>query len=191
MDSKELHNLVESYSSVYIAEEDTTPEVKEEVDEVDEARAPGVKPYKPGPTQAEVRSGERAAAKKKIEAGKDQPGYDTEKLNRNWQDRATPSSVDRKGRTVSQRMDSEHPYKKRMVGKMGREYGNRTAANVTRTVRGPGEPRAVKLPQRESFDYFDKVLNHLVSEGFAKNEDSAKAIMIHMSEEWIQQIIAE
>ena len=48
----------------------------------------------------------------------DQPGYDTEKLNRNWQDRATPGSVDRKGRTVSQRMDSEHPYKKRMDGKM-------------------------------------------------------------------------
>jgi hypothetical protein len=37
--------------------------------------------------------------------------------------------------TVSQRMDREHPYKNRMTGKMGRQYGSRAAANVTDVLR--------------------------------------------------------
>jgi hypothetical protein len=72
----------------------------------------------------------------KGDKSKDEPGgYDPEKLNKDWYSRATPGSkMRRKGgemETVSQRMDREHPYKNRMTGKMGREYGSRAAANVT------------------------------------------------------------
>ena len=72
----------------------------------------------------------------KGDKSKDAPGgYDKEKLNKDWYSRATPESkMRRKGgemETVSQRMDREHPYKNRMTGKMGREYGSRAAANVT------------------------------------------------------------
>lgn len=72
----------------------------------------------------------------KGDKSKDEPGgYNPEKLNKDWYSRATPGSkMRRKGgemETVSQRMDREHPYKNRMTGKMGREYGSRAAANVT------------------------------------------------------------
>lgn len=75
----------------------------------------------------------------KGDKSKDAPGgYDTEKLNKDWQSRSTPDSKLKRrtakgmeSETVSQRMDREHPYKNRMTGKMGREYGSRAAANVT------------------------------------------------------------
>ena len=79
----------------------------------------------------------------KADKSKDAPGgYDPEKLNKDWQSRSTPDSKLKrrtaKGmetETVSQRMDREHPYKNRMTGKMGREYGSRAAANVTDVMR--------------------------------------------------------
>jgi len=79
----------------------------------------------------------------KGDKSKDQPGgYNPEKLNKDWQSRSTPDSKLKrrtaKGmetETVSQRMDREHPYKNRMTGKMGREYGSRAAANVTDVLR--------------------------------------------------------
>lgn len=87
-------------------------------------------------------TGGRKADRPKVKGdkSKDAPGgYDKEKLNKDWYSRATPDSkMRRKGgemETVSQRMDREHPYKNRMTGKMGREYGSRAAANVTDVLR--------------------------------------------------------
>jgi hypothetical protein len=140
MDPKELRGLMEAYSEVYAPQD------------FDEARAPGVKPYKAGPTQAEVRADAKAAAAKKAAAGKDKPGYGPEEKFKDWKDRSTPSSMlKRKGgeeETVSQRMDREHPYKTRMTGPMAREYGSRHAAEVTRVVKGSGEPQAVTYPRK-------------------------------------------
>ncbi len=80
------------------------------------------------------RSADRPAVKGDKET-QEKGGYNPEKLNKDWYSRARPDSkMKRKGgemETVSQRMDREHPYKNRMVGKMGREYGSRAAANVT------------------------------------------------------------
>lgn len=162
-----------------------------------EERAPGVKAYKPGPTQAEVRADEKRAAKKKAAAGKDKPGYGPEEKFTNWKDRATPTStLKRKGgetETVSQRMDREHPYKKRMTGPMAREYGSRHAAEVTRVVKGAGEPQAVTYPRKgtkkEGFDLYDLVLAHLIDEGFAETQEAANAIMANMSESWKESIL--
>lgn len=79
----------------------------------------------------------------KGDKSKDQPGgYNPEKLNKDWQSRSTPDSKLKRrtakgmeSETVSQRMDREHPYKNRMTGKMGRQYGSRAAANVTDVLR--------------------------------------------------------
>ena len=121
---------------------------------LDEARAPGVKPYKPGPTQAQVRADAKAAAQKKAASDADKPGYGPEEKFKDWKDRATPSSaLKRKGgetETVSQRMDREKPYGKRMTGEMAREYGSRHAAEVTRVVKGAGEPQSVTYPRMKS-----------------------------------------
>lgn len=178
-----------------------------------EERAPGVKPYKAGPTQAEVRANAKAAEKRKREEGKDKKGYGPEEKFKDWKDRATPSSkLKRKGgeeETVSQRMDREKPYGKRMTGQMAREYGSRHAAEVTRVVKGAGEPQAVTYPRKgreeeggkkktklskeiirkENFDLYDLILAHLVNEGFAETSQAAVAIMSNMSEAWVDSIV--
>lgn len=177
-----------------------------------EERAPGVKPYKAGPTQAEVRADAKAAEKKKAEKAKGQAGYGPEEKFKDWKDRATPGSkLKRKGgeeETVSQRMDREKPYGKRMTGPMAREYGSRHAAEVTRVVKGAGEPQAVTYPRKgreeegkkktklsreiirkEDFDLYDLILAHLVEEGFAETEEAAVSIMANMSEAWVDSIV--
>ena len=193
MNSQDLHNLQEAYSQVY---------------SLDEERAPGVKPYKPGPTQAEVRADAKKAAKKKAEKAKGQTGYGPEEKFKDWKDRATPAStLKRKGgetETVSQRMDREKPYGKRMTGPLARAQGSRTASAVTRTIEGPGEPQAVTMPRKgrgekakpskeiirkEGFDMFDYLMEYLVAEGYAETNDAAIAIMANMSEEWKQSIL--
>ena len=204
MNSKDLYNLQEAYTQVY--------------NELDEERAPGVKPYKPSRTQAEIRADEKKAEKKKRDEGKDKPGYGPEdKFKSDWKLRATPSSVSKRKsgetETVSQRMNREKPYVKRMTGQMAREYGSRHAAEVTRVVKGAGEPQAVTYPrqgreeekpkakarlsreiirkgkQEEGFDMFDLILSHLLDEGYADTQEAAIAIMSNMSEEWRDSII--
>jgi hypothetical protein len=204
MNSKDLYNLQEANTQVY--------------NELDEERAPGVKPYKPSRTQAEIRADEKKAAKKKADAGKDKSGYGPEeKFKSDWKLRATPSSKSKRKdgteETVSQRMNREKPYVKRMTGQMAREYGSRHAAEVTRVVKGAGEPQAVTYPrqgreeekpkakarlsreiirkgkQEEGFDMFDLILSHLLDEGYADTQEAAIAIMSNMSEEWRDSII--
>jgi len=181
-----------------------------------EERAPGVKPYKAGPTQAEVRADAAKAAKKKAAADKDKSGYGPEEKFKDWKDRATPSSTLRRRspeggteeETVSQRMNREKPYAKRMTGPLARAQGSRTASAVTRTIEGPGEPQAVTMPrkgrgekkkpsreivrkgkQEESFDLYDLVLAHLIDEGYAETQEAANAIMANMSEGWVDAIV--
>jgi hypothetical protein len=188
----------------------TSPYLQESVETVDEERAPGVKPYKAGPTQAEVRADAKKAEKKKSEKAKGQKGYGPDEKFKDWKDRATPGSkLKRKGgeeESVSQRMDREKPYGKRMTGPMAREYGSRHAAEVTRVVKGAGEPQAVTYPRKgreeakpkklsreiirkEDFDLYDLILHHLVNEGFAETPEAATAIMANMSEEWVDTIV--
>ena len=185
--ASEEHNVMNRwpYTSPYLQEE----------------RAPGVKPYKPSPTQAEIRASERRAEKRKDDSapGNDKSGYGPEEKFKDWKDRATPSStLKRKGgetETVSQRMDREKPYGKRMTGPMAREYGSRHAAEVTRVVKGAGEPQAVTYPRKktakEGFDAYDLVLAHLIDEGYAETQEAANAIMANMSEEWREDIIED
>lgn len=209
MDILDIKNLQLSYQAIY---DETLCESMGELgligegEYVDEERAPGVKPYKPGPTQAEVRADAKKAEKRKRESGKNKSGYGPEEKFTDWKLRATPSTVDRKGRTVSQRMDAEKPYGKRMTGELAREYGSRHAAEVTRVVRGPGEPQSVTYPrkkskpsreiirkgkQEEGYDYYDLILSHLLDEGYANTVENAEAIMVNMSEEWVEAIVEE
>jgi hypothetical protein len=44
---------------------------------------------------------------------------------------------------------------------------------------------------RESHDFFDVVLSHLLDEGYCDSQESAIAMMTSMSEEWIDSIISE
>ena len=46
-----------------------------------------------------------------------------------------------------------------------------------------------KEDQKESFDLFDTILEHLVTEGYADTNENALVIMANMSEEWRQSIV--
>ena len=168
-------------------------------------REPGVKPYRPTATQAEVRADAAKARAKHVEKSKEQSGYSSdEKKFSDWKLRSTPSSVSKRKtgetETVSQRMNREKPYAKRMTGPLAREYGSRHAAEVTRVVKGAGEPQAVTYPRKgskvskeiirkEHVDVYDVVLSHLLDEGYANTVDAAEAIMVNMSEQWIESIL--
>ena len=176
---------------------------------IEEARAEGVKPYKAGPTQADVRANAAAARQKHVSGASNQTGYGPEdKFKSDWKLRATPSSTSKRKdgtiETVSQRMDREQPYKKRMTGELARKQGSRIASAVTRTIEGPGEPQAVTMPRKgrgekpklsreivrkEHVDVYDVVLSHLLGEGYANSVESAEAIMVNMSEQWIESIL--
>ena len=189
----------------------TSPYLEEEY--VDEERAPGVKPYRPTMSQAEVRADAKKSREKHVKGAEGKSGYGPDEKFKDWKDRATPGSkLKRKGgeeESVSQRMDREKPYGKRMTGPMAREYGRRAAAEVTRVVKGAGEPQAVTYPRKgreeegakkktklsreiirkEDFDLYDLIFAHLVNEGFAETEQAAIAIMSNMSEAWVDSIV--
>jgi hypothetical protein len=197
MNSKLFKEATLSYYAIY--DQDLREEMEELgiISDIDEERAPGVKPYRPGPTGAEVRADAAAAERRRKEAGKGKPGYGPEeKFKSDWKLRVTPSSVSKRKsgetETVSQRMDREKPYAKRMTGPLARKQGSRTASNITRALEGPGEPQAVTLPRKtrkEEVDIYDIVLSHLLDEGYASTVENAEAIMANMSEEWISSII--
>jgi len=42
---------------------------------------------------------------------------------------------------------------------------------------------------RDSYDYYNIILSHLLDEGYAETPEAAEAIMVNMSEEWRQSII--
>ena len=42
---------------------------------------------------------------------------------------------------------------------------------------------------KESYDYYDIILSHLLDEGYAETPESAEVIMVNMSEEWRDSII--
>jgi hypothetical protein len=231
MNSQDIKNLQESYLAVY---DDETREnlefenwVNNLLDEgydlssytwdemakiyIDEARAEGVRPYKAGPTQAEVRADAKKSEKAKKDKDKDKAGYGPEdKFKSDWKLRAVPSSTSKRKdgteETVSQRMDREAPYKTRPFSPLFTKQGSRTASAVTRATEGPGEPQSVTMPrkkskpskeivrrgnQKEGYDLYDVILSHLIDEGYADTYESAEAIMVNMSEEWRESIVED
>jgi hypothetical protein len=205
MNSQDIQNLQESYLAVYDDETRETLEfgnwVNDLLDEgydlsdytwdelyetyIGEERAPGVKPYQPrkrNPLPAEKPlSGEMG----------DRSGYGDDDKMKDWKLNATPSTKDRKGRSISQRMNDEKPYKNRMMGELGRR-SSRIGAEVDRVIRGKGEARAtVSLApktRKEEFDVYDIILSHLIDEGYADTFEAAEAIMVNMSEDWRESI---
>ena len=227
MNSQDIQNLQESYLAVY---DDETREnlefenwVNNLLDEgydlssynldelyetyIGEERAEGVRPYKAGPTQAEVRADAKKSEKAKKDKDKDKAGYGPEdKFKSDWKLRAVPSSTSKRKtgetETVSQRMDREAPYKTRPFSPLFTKQGSRTASAVTRATEGPGEPQSVTMPRmkskaskeivrkktNEAYDLYDIILSHLIDEGYADTFESAEAIMVNMSEEWRDSI---
>jgi hypothetical protein len=66
MDNLDIKNLQLSYQAIY---NDTLCESMQDLGIIGEERAPGVRPYNPGPTQAEVRADAKHGNKEKGRKG--------------------------------------------------------------------------------------------------------------------------
>jgi len=44
---------------------------------------------------------------------------------------------------------------------------------------------------RDSYDYYDIILSHLLDEGYADTQEQAEVIMVNMSEDWRESIVLE
>ena len=177
MNSKDLYNLQEAYTQVY--------------NELDEERAPGVKPYEPRkrrPLDPEKPlSGEKG----------DGSGYGADEKFKKPDDKikkpGTEVPAPKKGGYG--RIFSNIPYG---IG----AHANRNRSRNS-TIRGmdPGAPRSEKIApkdkkkaskeivRKEEFDAYDVILSHLIDEGYADTQEAAEAIMVNMSEDWRDSII--
>ena len=162
MDSKDIRLMLEAYSEVY------SPQ-----GELDEAKADEDEKEYEG-------YGKSSKFKQDTDAKKFRPGVDVPKVKK----------FGRISRAMPQQISG---------------HANRTSSRVT-TITGddPGAPRAEKMARTtklvktkdgwkkvkaESFDAYDLILMHLLDEGYAPNPDAAEAIMVNMSEQWIESII--
>ena len=53
------------------------------------------------------------------------------------------------------------------------------------------EKQRRKALRQEQVDIYDIILSHLLDEGYAETSEAAEAIMVNMSEEWIDSIVNE
>lgn len=209
----DAYGLMEAYSAVYqprleLTEEQIWEEVEnlvnaligegydlsdytwEEMYEayIEEARAEGVKPYKPQPLrplpQAKPLSGEKGSGegygdiskfKQDTDANKFKPGVDVPKVKKFGRiSKAMPPSIS--------------------------GHATKTISANTRTVGGDqGAPRSQKIAEKpklsreiirkEHVDVYDIILSHLLDEGYASSVDAAEKIMVNMSEQWIESIL--
>ena len=79
----------------------------------------------------------------------------------------------------------------KQVSKMARVASRHSQIKGKGKVRGEGqaELNRRKGEMKEDYDAFDVVLEYLLDEGFAETVESAEAIMVNMSEGWIETIL--
>lgn len=179
MNSQDIYNLHEAYIGVYA--------------DLDEERAPGVKPYEPRkrrPLDPEkAPSGEKG----------DGSGYGADEKFKKPDDKikkpGTEVPAPKKGGYG--RIFSNIPYG---IG----AHGNRNRSRNS-TIRGmdPGAPRSEviapkdkkkaskEVVRKEEVDIYDIILSHLLDEGYADTYESAEAIMVNMSEDWRESIVED
>ena len=87
-------------------------------------------------------------------------------------------------------------------------HANRTQSRVSTIVgMDPGAPRSEKMAKdtkksgpnkmvkkdgkwvKEALDYYDIILEYLITEGYAETIENAEAFMVNMSEEWVGEIV--
>ena len=95
---------------------------------------------------------------------------------------------------------------RRKKGQAG--YSPDPGSTATRNTTGRGQPvqyrrgrlempkgnssfRDFSSAHKEEVDLYDIILSHLLDEGYAETPEAAEAIMVNMSEEWIDSIVDE
>lgn len=64
-----------------------------------------------------------------------------------------------------------------------------SASSTTKSASRKPTTKLSDIQVRESYDFYDLVLDHLLDEGYCESEENAISMMAAMSEEWIDSII--
>jgi len=168
MNTQELRNLQEAYMEVY---------------SVDEATAMAKRGYDEAPIRQKIakstgggEAADRASALEKKStfgnAKKEQQRQNLARAQRGDFRKTTSSSPGLHGYGHK----SDDP----------KVQAKQAARAAQRSALTPAEKKQLN---REEFDLFDVILEHLISEGYADTNEAALAIMANMSEEWKQNIM--
>ena len=90
-------------------------------------------------------------------------------------------------RRSSKPMGSQEPETKPEAPSANR----RLSSSVKRDTLASRADELLRKMQNETYDFYDVVLSHLIDEGYAETPEAAEAIMVNMSEEWIEDIVGE
>ncbi len=238
----DAYGLMEAYSAVYqprleLTEEQVWEEVEDWVNAlieegydlsdytweemyeayIDEARAEGAGPYRPGMggvkrTLADINASISAAERKRIETGAKKPGYP----NRTGKTEGplitvNPGNPEEARKALEKTKQKPHTRTGNPTRIMspnlsttrgvdavrgmvqGRAINNPTASSLPRGSSTKPKPsrEIIRRPQAEQVDVYDLILSHLLDEGYASSVDAAEKIMVNMSEDWRDVIINE
>ena len=175
MDSTELRNLHEAYLDVY------DNELSE--DYMDEGA-----------------SGDVAARAQKLANQRKGQTPERKKMYQDLANKASeretgPRIIDvggrgkRKGLTQSDR-DARREYDAEFSYETGDKNSTPGPGTITKNKRKLAAQKA-RGQHAESFDLYDIILSHLIDGGYAETEGAAESIMVNMSEEWREDILAE
>jgi hypothetical protein len=72
-----------------------------------------------------------------------------------------------------------------------KKTSTKSASKIEPSTSGPRRMGVQGVEYKEEYDLYDIILDHLLDEGYAETVESAEAIMVNMSEEWIDEILDE
>ena len=227
----DAYGLMEAYSAVYqprleLTEEQIWEEVEDWVNElteeghdlsdytweemqeayIEEARAEGVKPYKPQPLkplpQAKPLSGQRGdGSGYKDRTGKTEgplitvnPGNPEEARKALEKTKQKPHTrTGNPTRIMSPNLSTTREVDAVRGMVQGKAINNPTASSLPKgsSAKPKLSREIIRRPQAEEVDVYDIILSHLLDEGYASSVDAAEKIMVNMSEDWRNVIIDE
>ena len=170
MDSKELRNLHEAYLDVYENEQLDEISLKTKMKayaasrDVDADYAYGSKVHDQGDR----------IKKSIVKKHGEKAGEDAER-------HAEVSNFGRGTPKAKPRIEKNRTYRTTKTGKM---HGQ-DQAKLKKDLQYKRSSR------NEEYDLYDIILSHLLDGGYAETEDAAESIMVNMSEEWREDILAE
>jgi len=107
--------------------------------------------------------------------------------------KSAPHNIPKGGTTIS---DRDPEGKRLFTGDQDRGKGSKAAKRAAAL-----KPKEKSFPNRlrradgqgirDSYDYYDIILSHLLDEGYAETQEQAEAIMVNMGEEWRDSIVEE
>jgi hypothetical protein len=173
---------------------------------IEEARAEGVKPYKPQPLkplpQAKPLSGQRGdGSGYKDRTGKTEgplitvnPGNPEEARKALEKTKQKPHTrTGNPTRIMSPNLSTTREVDAVRGMVQGKAINNPTASSLPKgsSAKPKLSREIIRRPQAEEVDVYDVILSHLLDEGYASSVDAAEAIMVNMSEDWRDIIIEE